>query len=86
MESRATVLGYVQRGGTPSPMDRVLSTRFGHQAAELIAGARFGNMVALREGRIAEVPIRDIAGRDKKVPDDHPLIAAARAVGTCFGD
>lgn len=86
MEARVTVLGYLQRGGTPSPYDRVLATAFGTTAAELLHRGEFGRMVAVRDGRIVTVPLVEVAGRTKVVPADHPLIGTARLVGTCFGD
>ena len=76
----------MQRGGTPSAVDRLLATRLGTACAELIEERVFGVMVAARgEGTVA-VPLDQVAGKRKPVPPDHPWIAAARAVGTCLGD
>jgi 6-phosphofructokinase 1 len=86
LESRLSILGYVQRGGAPSAVDRLLATRLGTACVELIAERRFGVMVAARGDGTRPVPIADVAGRRKGVPLDHPWIASARAVGTCFGD
>ncbi|WP_455381819.1 6-phosphofructokinase, partial [Salinispira pacifica] len=86
METRVTVLGYLQRGGAPCPEDRVLSTRFGTAAADMIFDGRFGNMVALEGTRIVERPLADIAGKLKLVPAGHPIVESARAIGTCMGD
>ena len=86
LESRATVLGHLQRGGTPSFLDRVLATQFGYAAAYLAAQGRYGKMVCLQEGRIRTVSLSQVSGRPRTVPSNHPLIAAARAVGTSFGD
>ncbi len=86
LESRVTVLGYLQRGGTPSPYDRVLASRFGTAAAEFLAKENFGKLVALQNGEIVGVPLRDIAGQVKNVPLDSPLIKSARELGTCLGD
>jgi 6-phosphofructokinase 1 len=86
METRLTVLGYQQRGGTPSPYDRLLATMFGTAAAELLFRGEYGNMVALEGTRIVSRPLEDIAGKLKQVPQDHLLIETARSVGTCFGD
>ena len=86
IECRATVLGYVQRGGTPCARDRTLATKFGYRAAELIMARRFGRLVVQRGRRIGDVEIHRIAGRIKKVPRRHQLVLAARAVGTSFGD
>ena len=85
IESRTIVLGHVQRGGTPTPRDRLLGTVFGHHAFELARAGQFGRLVVQREGRTESVPIADVAGRVRTVPLDHELIRAARAIGTSFG-
>jgi ATP-dependent phosphofructokinase / diphosphate-dependent phosphofructokinase len=86
LEARVTILGYVQRGGTPSAEDRLLATRLGTAAVELIQRRSFGMMVAARGENVKAVPIADVAGRLKLVPPDHSWIASARHVSTCFGD
>jgi ATP-dependent phosphofructokinase / diphosphate-dependent phosphofructokinase len=86
IECRATVLGYVQRGGTPCARDRTLATKFGHHAAELIVAGKFGRLVVYRNGRIDSVELDRVAGKIKTVRRNHRLVTAARAVGTCFGD
>jgi ATP-dependent phosphofructokinase / diphosphate-dependent phosphofructokinase len=86
LESRATILGHVQRGGTPTPFDRVLATSFGHHAMELLLAREFGKLVVWRNGRLDQVDIASVADRQRKVPPDNHLIAAARAVGTVFGN
>jgi 6-phosphofructokinase 1 len=86
METRVTVLGHLQRGGVPTPYDRVLATRFGVYAAEMLAEGVYNRMVALRGSEVTSVPLEDVAGKTKLVPLDHPLIRAARRVGTNFGD
>ncbi|MGC9453727.1 MAG: 6-phosphofructokinase [Phycisphaerae bacterium] len=86
LESRAIVLGHVQRGGTPTARDRVLATQFGYHAYELLRQGRFGRVVVETEGRIDSVPIKDVAGKVRTVPTDHIAIQAARAVKTSFGD
>ena len=86
LESRLSILGYVQRGGSPSAVDRLLATRLGTAAAELIHQRVFGVMVAARGDGWHPVPIRDVAGHRKEVPPNHQWIQAARAVGTCLGD
>ena len=86
LESRVTVLGHVQRGGTPTPTDRVLATKFGHKAFELVTAGRYGRLVVQQKGRITSVPIRDVAGKVRTVPLNHELIATARAIGISFGD
>jgi 6-phosphofructokinase len=86
IECRATILGHVQRGGTPVPADRVLGTLFGHKALELALGGQFNQIVVSQHGQITSVPIESVAGQQRLVPLDHPLIQAARAVGSTFGD
>jgi 6-phosphofructokinase 1 len=83
---RVTVLGHIQRGGSPSAFDRVLGTRFGHHAAELVAREEFGMMVALRGSEIVAVPIEEALVEPKRVRPDCQLVSSARAVGTVFGD
>jgi 6-phosphofructokinase 1 len=85
-EIRATVLGHLQRGGSPVAFDRILATRLGRHAAELAAAGRFGCMVCLRAGGIAEVPLADAVADAKRVDPAGDLVASARAVGVGFGD
>ncbi|PKP21364.1 MAG: 6-phosphofructokinase [Bacteroidetes bacterium HGW-Bacteroidetes-21] len=85
-ETRVTVLGYIQRGGTPSPTDRILATRYGTYAAELISEGQFGRMVAIHENKITSIPIAETEGKTRLIPPDYSLIAKARKMGTCFGD
>lgn len=86
LESRVTILGYVQRGGTPSPMDRLLASRLGAACADLIHENVFGVMVAARGDGTEPVPLEKVAGKRKVVPSNHPWVEAARRVGTCLGD
>ena len=86
LESRVTILGYVQRGGTPSPVDRLLATRLGTACADLIHRGIFGVMVAARGDNTEPVPIEEVAGKIKTLPPSHPWIESARRVGTCLGD
>ncbi len=86
IETRAVVLGHIQRGGSPTAADRVLATRFGAEAVTLIARSEFGRMVAWEKGRVTSVSLDVPAGGPRLVPLNHPLIAVARAVGTSFGD
>jgi 6-phosphofructokinase 1 len=86
LELRSTVLGHVQRGGTPSCFDRVLGNRFGEAAIELIAQGQFGKMVALRGTEVVSVPIAEALGRAKRVDPDGALVRAARSLGIVFGD
>jgi 6-phosphofructokinase 1 len=86
LESRVSILGYVQRGGTPSSVDRLLAARLGNAGADLIADGRFGVMVAARGDDTEPVPLDQVAGRRKTVPPDHSWVQTARNVGTCLGD
>ena len=86
LEARVTALGHLQRGGVPSPTDRLLATRLGTTCAELIQQDMFGIMVAVKGEKCKPVPLSKVAGRRKSVPPDHPWIRGARLVGTCFGD
>jgi 6-phosphofructokinase len=86
LESRVTILGYVQRGGTPSAGDRLLATRLGTACADLIHDRVFGVMVAARGEGAEPVPLEKVAGKVKTVPLAHPWIESARRVGTCLGD
>jgi len=86
IDTRVTVLGHLQRGGVPTAFDRILATRFGTHAADMLAEGKYNRMVAMRGGNVTSVPIEEVAGKIKNVPPDHPLIRAARGVGTNFGD
>ena len=85
-EIRVTIPGHFQRGGAPCAADRVLSSRFGAAAAELIREGKFGNMVALRDDKIVAVPLSEVAGKLKTVPPDCEIVAQARALGLSMGD
>ena len=85
METRATVLGYVQRGGIPSASDRVLASRLGKAAADLLAKGEYGRMTAIVGNEITSVELSIPEGKTKTVPPDHYLIDTAIAVGTCMG-
>jgi 6-phosphofructokinase 1 len=85
-EVRTTILGHVQRGGTPTPYDRVLATRYGHAAAQLVEQGRFNRMVVLRGTSMDSVPLAEVAGRNRGVPQDDPLLRAARDTGISIGD
>ena len=86
LETRATILGHVQRGGTPVAYDRVLATEFGHRAIEAVAMQEFNKVVVMQKGHTNLVDIVDVADRQRLVEPDDKLIAMARAVGTCMGD
>jgi 6-phosphofructokinase len=86
LESRVTILGYVQRGGTPCAADRILATRLGTACADLIKEGRFGVMVAARGDGTEPVSLDKVAGKRKSVPLDHSWIGTARRLETCLGD
>lgn len=86
LESRVTILGHYQRGGTPSAADRLLATRVGAACVDYIEKGETGIMVAVDGGKTKAVPLKDVVGKKKLVPLDHPWVAAARDVGTCLGD
>jgi 6-phosphofructokinase 1 len=86
LESRITILGYVQRGGAPSAVDRLLATRLGSAAVEFIRKGLFGVMVGAREGGFQPVPLGEVVAQRREVPSDHAWVQSARAVGTCVGD
>lgn len=86
LESRVTILGHLQRGGTPSAADRLLATRLGTAAASFVDKEQFGIMVAADGDSARAVPLEKVVGRVKTVPPDHPWIKSARRVGTTLGD
>lgn len=86
LESRLTILGYLQRGGTPSAGDRLLATRLGTACADFINEGVFGVMVAARGDGVKPVALKDVVGKRRTVPLDHYWIESARSVHTCFGD
>ena len=86
MEARTVVLGHLQRGGSPTAADRVLATQLGAETVDLIVRGELGRMAAVKDGSITSVPLEVAAGGPRTVPLDNPLIAAARSIGTSFGD
>ena len=86
LESRSMVLGHIQRGGTPTPHDRLLATQFGFHAFKLLTTGRFNEMVIMKDNRLDSVPITEVADKIRTVPLDYPLIDAARSIGASFGD
>lgn len=86
LESRVTVLGYLQRGGTPSPYDRILATQFGVEAAHMMARGEFGKMVCLVNGKTSSVALKKVAGKIKKVPLNDSVLLCGKDAGTCFGE
>ena len=85
-EARSVVLGHLQRGGSPTSFDRVLATRFGAKAVELVRRGVFGRMVANNPPDIVHIPLSDVVGRTKTVPLDYDLVTAARSIGVSLGD
>ncbi len=86
LETRVTILGHLQRGGTPSALDRLLATRLGTKAVEYIKQEQFGIMVAVDGEKTKPVPLDEVVGRINHVPPDHPWIISARNLDTSFGD
>jgi 6-phosphofructokinase 1 len=84
-ESRATILGHVQRGGTPSPLDRLLGTQFASKAIDMLSEGQFNQMAALQGSEMVAVPLEKVMGKQRLVPPDSPLIKAALSLGTSFG-
>lgn len=86
LETRATILGHVQRGGTPIAYDRVLATQFGHKAIQMVAMREWNRLVVMKSGQTDMVEITDVANKQRLVGIDDPVVGMARAVGTCLGD
>ncbi|MCP4650817.1 MAG: ATP-dependent 6-phosphofructokinase [PVC group bacterium] len=84
--SRAVVLGHLQRGGSPTPFDRILATRLGTKAADMIKRRKFGSMVAVKGDSLKEISLQKVATGARTVPRNHSMIQAGRSVGTYFGD
>lgn len=85
IETRVTVLGHIQRGGTPSAFDRILSTRLGIEAVHMVHRGEFGHMACLRTPNIESVPLEE-AAKEHLVTLDDPMVRAARSIGVSFGD
>ena len=85
-EVRISVLGHIQRGGSPTAFDRILATRFGVAAVDLIAQGGFGRMVCLRNSRIESVDIAQAIGQLKTVDPNGQMVQMAKAIGISFGD
>ena len=86
IETRETVLGYIQRGGSPTPMDRILATRYGAFAAKCIADENYGTMVAMKNNKPTTVPLEEVGGKLRLVDPEDSLILKARKMGVSFGD
>ncbi len=85
LDCREVILGHIQRGGTPTPFDRILATMFGHAAIEFLMKGVKGHLIILKNGELSSIGLSKVAGRIKTVPKNHPLIKSALAVGTSFG-
>ena len=86
LETRVTVLGHIQRGGSPIAYDRILATRFGAEAVELVMRGRFGRMVCLRGLKIESIPLNRIQGDQRKVYPNGDLVKTSRHIGVSFGE
>mgnify|MGYP001027439966 CR=1 FL=1 len=86
LETRTVVMGHLLRGGTPTPFDRILATGLGTKAVDMIENEEFGYMVGVKKNSLVTVPLKEVAKGPKTVPINHPMIKAARSLGTCFGD
>ena len=86
VEARVTTLGYIQRGGSPTPMDRILATRYGAYATEMIASGDFGKMVAMQSNVLTSIPLTEVAGKLNLIEPDNSLVAKCRNMGVSFGD
>lgn len=80
LETRETILGYIQRGGSPSAVDRILATRFGSRAVDLIANEDYGKMVSIVGGHTTSISLSEVAGKTRVIPSDHSLINKARGL------
>jgi ATP-dependent phosphofructokinase / diphosphate-dependent phosphofructokinase len=86
VEIRVTVLGHLQRGGSPIPFDRILATRFGVKAVELVEAGRWGEMVCLEGTHVASIPMTEAIGNPRTVHTEHELLGVARSIGVTFGE
>jgi phosphofructokinase-like protein len=86
LETRTVVMGHLLRGGSPTSFDRILATGLGTKAVDLIEDKIFGYMVGVKRNSLVIVPLREVSKGPKTIPLNHPLINAARSIGTCFGD
>lgn len=86
IETRTSVLGYIQRGADPVPYDRLLASKIGTAAADFLADKKFGNLVAIKDGKIAATPLSVVAGKVKPVTEEEQMLKTARSLGINFGD
>jgi 6-phosphofructokinase 1 len=85
-ETRAMVLGHLQRGGSPTGYDRLLATRFGAAAVQAVADKKWGHMVALQSPHLVTIPIDEVLRETKRVDPKHDIVQTARMIGISFGD
>ena len=86
VETRTVVMGHLQRGGVPTPYDRVLATRLGTRAVDMLMEGSYGYMVGIKGNDLVDVPLEEVARGQRRVSIDDALVRSARSVGTCFGD
>ena len=86
IDCRVAVLGHLQRGGSPVAFDRLLATRFGIHAIDLVESNRWGEMVVLQNGQMSSIPLHKVAGEPREIPIDHELLKTARKANICLGD
>ena len=86
IETRTVVMGHLQRGGSPTPFDRVLATELGTKAVDMIQAREFGSMVGVQKCKFVKVSLKEVSKGSRKIPLDHPLIRSARSLDTSFGD
>lgn len=86
LENRTVVMGHLLRGGPPTPFDRILATSMGTKAIDMIENKKFGYMAGVKKNSLVAISLKEVAKGPKTVPLNHPMIKAARSLGTCFGD
>ena len=86
VETRTVVMGHLQRGGTPTPFDRVLATQLGTKAVDMMRSREFGYMVGIQKCKFVKVSLKEVSKGSRKIPLDHPLIRSAKSLDTSFGD
>ena len=85
IETRVCVPGHMQRGGSPSPYDRVLATQFGSYAAKMVEDENYGVTVAMKNNHVGENKLKDVAGKSRLVPESHGMLEVARRMGISMG-
>lgn len=85
-ETRTSVLGYLQRGGSPDAHDILLATKLGSAAVDFLAEKKFGNLIGIKNGQIAGIPLTSVMDKIKPIPENDPMLLTGRSLGICFGD